>query len=381
MILARIIYAVNWYNIGSIFSSLALDFRENVAGLGLLTGSFYLGLGLGQLPGGIVAARIGPRKTAIYGTTIASLACLMSGLASEFYQIAVLRLVAGLGMAFVFAPGIALIARYFGHNMEGLAVGVYNAVYYLGGVLGLFGWAVFASFFGWRLSLESSGVLGVITGLIMLLVLPKDNTSQEFSIKRSALIGVLTDGSLILLGMELFMITGGASLVTAIMVYYIEGRMQVGPGLAGLIAGLAPTFALAGSLVAGRNYDRHKEASRMIFLSGFVMGIGLMLASITSTYEATLSTLIVGFCSGVGTTAGFSAAREVKARDEYESLAIGFVNSLQLYSGFVWPIIFSFIVVHSSYTAAWLIAGLCTLLTALATRIWRIRGSFSELFG
>lgn len=380
MILARIMYAVNWYNVGSIFSFLALDFGENVAGLGILTGSFYLGLGLGQVPGGIIAAKIGPRKTAIYGTTIASVACLMSGLASEFYQITVLRLVAGIGMAFVFAPGIALIAKYFGKGAEGLGVGVYNAMYYLGGVLGLFGWAVFASLFGWRLSLESSGVLGLITGLIMLLVLPNDNVNQEFSIKRSALLDVLTDGSLILLGMELFMITGGASLVTAIMIYYMEETMQVGPALAGLIAGLAPILALVASLLAGKNYDRRKQASRMIFFSGFVMAIGLMLASITTIYEATLSTLIVGFCSGAGSTAGFSAAREVKAGDEYEALAIGWVNSLQLYSGFVLPIIFSFIVVHSNYAAAWLIAGFCTLLTALATRIWRIRGSFSGLF-
>jgi MFS family permease len=375
LLLARIVYAVNWYNIGSIFSFLAVDFGENVSGLGILTGSFYLGLGLGQVPGGVVAAKVGPRKTAIYGTTIASLACLLSGLASEFSQIAVLRLIAGVGMAFVFAPGVALIAKHFGQGAEGLGIGVYNAMYYVGGAVGLFGWAVFAGLLGWRLSLESSGLLGLITGVIMLLVLPKDNVSHQFSIKPSTLVDVLTNGSLILLGAELFIITGGASLVTAIMIYYMEQRLLVGSSLAGLIAGLAPILALVGSLLAGRNYDRRRQASRMIFFSGFVMAIGLMLASITTIYAATLSTLIVGFCSGAGATAGFSAAREVRGGDEYEALAVGWVNSLQLYSGFVWPIIFSFIVVHSDYLAAWLVAGLFTLLVALGTRIWRIRTS------
>jgi MFS family permease len=372
LILARIIYAVNWYNVGAIFSFIALDFGENVGGLGLVTGSFYLGLGLGQVPGGIVAAKIGPKKTTILGTLTASAACLLSGLVSEFYQIIPLRLLAGLGMAFVFAPGVTLIARYFGHRAEGLGVGTYNAVFYFGGALGLFGWAIFAALSGWRLSLVSSGAVGIVTGIIMLILLPMDNLNEEFSIKRSALMNVLTDRSLILLGAKLFTITGGASLVTAIMVYYMEDTMQVSPALAGLIGGLSFMFALAASPVAGRSYDTHKNASKLLLLSGGGIAIGLALASIATISGATLSTLIVGFCSGVGTTVGFSAARDVKTWDEYEALAVGWVNSLQLFSGFIWPIIFALIVVYSSYVIAWLVAGFCTFVLALSAFLWRI---------
>jgi Na+/melibiose symporter-like transporter len=252
-------------------------------------------------------------------------------------------------------------------------VGVYNAVFYLGGALGLFGWAIFAHLFGWRLSLVSSGILGITTGIVMLALLPIDDLSEEFSIKASALANVLTDRSLILLGVELFMITGGASLVTAIMVYYMEDALQVSPALAGLIAGLSLVLALAASPLAGRSYDRQKDALRLLFLAGVGMAIGLGLASIATVFGATFSALIVGFCSGVGTTLGFSAAREVKAGGEYEPLAVGWVNSLQLSSGFVWPIIFSLIVVHSSYVMAWLVAGFCTFLLALGTFAWGTR--------
>jgi MFS family permease len=371
LILARLIYAVNWYNIGAIFSFIALDFSENVGGLGLVTGSFYLGLGLGQVPGGIVAAKIGPKKTTILGTLTASTACLLSGLVSQFYQIMPLRFLAGIGMAFVFAPGIALIARYFGHRAEGLGVGTYNAVYYLGGAVGLFGWAVFAELSGWRLSLVSSGAVGIITAVIMFIVLPMDDLKEEFTIKRSTLMDVLTNRSLILLGAKLFAITGGASLVSAIMVYYLEDTIQASPALAGLIGGLSLMFALAGSPLAGRSYDVRKNASKLLLLSGGGMGLGLALASIATISAATISTLIVGFCSGVGTTVGFSAAREVKVWDEYEALAVGWVNSLQLYSGFIWPILFALIVVHSSYMIAWLVAGSCTLILALTAFLWR----------
>jgi MFS family permease len=373
LIFARVIYAVNWYNIGSVFSLIALDFGQNVGGLGIVTGSFYLGLGLGQVPGGIIAAKIGPRRTSVLGTISASSACLLSSLTTEFYQIAILRLIAGLGMAFVFAPGVTLIARYFGRTFEGLGVGVFNAVFYLGGAVGLFGWAVFASISGWRLSLLTSGGIGLVTGLVMLILLPKDNLKEEFSIKRSALIKVLSDKSLILLGMELFGITGGASVVTAIMIYYMEDFLKASPSLAGLVVGLSPVFALIASPLAGRTFDRNKNAFTLIFLSGTAMSVGLALASITTLYGSLLSSLIVGFCSGAGTTVGFSAAREWnKAGDEYETLAVGWVNSLQLYSGFLSPIIFSFVAIHSGYIVAWLIAGLLTFVfvSSVVIRRW-----------
>jgi len=175
---------------------------------------------------------------------------------------------------------------------------------------------------------------------------------------------VLGDSSLILLGLKMFGITAGASLVTSIMVYYMEDALQSGPAFAGLIGGLALLLALVASPIAGRNFDKNKDASLPLFLSGTVMGVGLALASVATVYWATISTLIVGFCQGIGTTVGFAAAREVEAGSEYESLAVGWVNSLQLYSGFVWPIIFSFIVICSSYMLAWIIAGLFTVILA-----------------
>ena len=72
LLFARVIYSINWFNIASIFSLIALDFKQDVSLLGLLTTSFLIGVGLFQVPGGILAAIQGSRKTAIYGIIIAS---------------------------------------------------------------------------------------------------------------------------------------------------------------------------------------------------------------------------------------------------------------------------------------------------------------------
>jgi MFS family permease len=68
----RIVYAINWLNIGAVFYAMAPEFGAGVVGLGTLTSAFYLGIGLFQLPGGVVAAKWGPKKVVVFGTMLSS---------------------------------------------------------------------------------------------------------------------------------------------------------------------------------------------------------------------------------------------------------------------------------------------------------------------
>jgi MFS transporter, ACS family, glucarate transporter len=103
LLFARITYVINWFNIASIFSHISSDFKQDVSLLGLLTTSFLIGIGLFQVPGGILAAIQGSRRTAIHGIIIASSAALLCGLSSQLQQMEILRFVVGLGMALFFA--------------------------------------------------------------------------------------------------------------------------------------------------------------------------------------------------------------------------------------------------------------------------------------
>ena len=106
LLFARVIYAINWFNIASIFSFIASDFKQDVSLLGLLTTSFFIGVGLFQVPGGILAVIQGSRRTAIQGIMIASSAALLCGLSSQLQQMEILRFVVGLGMALFFSSSL-----------------------------------------------------------------------------------------------------------------------------------------------------------------------------------------------------------------------------------------------------------------------------------
>jgi MFS family permease len=80
LIIARIVYGINWFNISAIFPLIAVEFNKDVSLLGSISAAFFMGIGLMQIPAGIFAAKYNPRISAIVGIIISSSAALLCGL-------------------------------------------------------------------------------------------------------------------------------------------------------------------------------------------------------------------------------------------------------------------------------------------------------------
>jgi MFS family permease len=355
LILGRIVYAVNWFSLAAVFSLTAAELNQNVSGLGLVTATFFVGIGVFQVPGGVLAAKIGPRLTVIFGTVVASLAALLTGFAGSLVEIAVLRFFVGLGMAFVFAPGVILMARFLQEGSEGLGVGLYNAAFSLGGAVGLSGWAVLAVGVGWRNSLVTGGLLGLFSSVLVWFLVPKDSRRSDFTVEMRHLRLVLLDKWLIVLSVAMLGLQVGSTVYGNFMAYYLESAVHVSVGVAGTIASLALLFSLGSAPFAGRLFDRYGNAKRLLLASGVLMAVGVGVAFLGTVYSAILSGVLVGLASGAGFTFGFSAARAANKLDkEYETLAVSWVNSISLFGDFVPPLLYSYLVIQYGYSPAWL---------------------------
>jgi len=357
LMFGRFIYAVNWFNFAAIFTLIARDMNQNVSGLGIVVGSFYLGVSVFQIPGGLLAAKIGPKKTSVYGTLLASAAAFMTSVSTNFAEISLLRFLVGVGMAFVFAPAVILMAKYFRERAEGFSVGLFNAAFYLGGALGIFGWAVLADAWGWRESLAVSGGIGVLSGLLMLLLVPRDSIREGFSMELLEVRNVLSSRLLFLYGIGTLGVNGFASVITAFMVYYLQNSLNAGALLAGSVGALDLLASLSSALLFGKLHDRIRNPAWLMFVCGMAGVVGLELASIMSVFAAIFANIVVGFATGGALTVGFSAAREL-AHAEYETLAVSCLNSSQLIAGFFFPLLFSSTVVSFGYSSAWALSGL-----------------------
>ena len=365
LLLARVVYTINWFNIASIFYLIASDFGTNIAILGIISASFLIGVGLFQVPAGIIAAKIGARKIAIYGIMIASSAALVTGLASDTAQIILLRFIVGIGMACFFGPSVILISRYLGKESEGLGIGLLNSSHALGGIVGLFGWAILAETLGWRGTVILSGGLGIATAIILSIALVRheDEIQKEFRIKTSHVLDTLFNKSLIILGLTLLGFQAGSSMILTFSVFYLEDHLKIGAVEAGLIGSLSLVVALISSPLFGRIYDKFGNAKKLLFISGILSAISMLGLTTNSLYVLATSVIMTGFFLSAGFVIVYAKAKEInRSQPHYQTLAVSYVNGISLFGVFWVPVLFSFIVNGLGYEVAWLLGALVVIL-------------------
>lgn len=347
-------YAINWLNVGAIYALMEIDLKGGVAGLGTLTSSFFLGIGLLQVPGGILAAKWGPKKVVMIGIMLSSLSAACVSLTSQIAEAAALRFLVGAGMAFVFSPSIVIVASYLGHHRSGVNVGLFNSAYSVGGIFGLFGWTVIASLTGWRMSIALGGAIGVISGILVFFLVP-DEHDFSFNIDRSKLSAIIKDKRLIFLGLGTLSLTVGNNLISAFMTYYLHTSLGVALFLASFVAALLVSMPIFSALIGGREYDRLKKPRLLMLSADLCMATALVICAVHSLYTAIIGTVFAGIVFGVGLTTAFAAAKDLnKEPKQYDTLAISWVNCLSLFGNFGPPLVFSYLAVSLGYSAAWL---------------------------
>ena len=363
MIFSRMIYALNWMNVGAIFYLMSTDLNAGVSGLGAVTAAFYLGIGLMQVPGGVLAAKWGPKRVVVIGIFLFSFAALGTAATTDITGLAALRFVVGAGMAFVFAPGIVILSRLIRGGKSGIGVGLFNSAFDLGGLVALFGWVVVATLTGWRLSLALSGGLGVLTGVMTVLFVPGDEPRAEFSVSLRPFLNILKDRRLILIGLGLLGFDIANNVISGFMIYYLAKSLSVSGALAGGVTSLITVVPVFAAFWAGRVYDRISRHRSTTVVALLMSAAALGLAAYPSIYAAVAASALGGVVAGVGYTFAFAGARDFNTEGkEYEGLAISWVNSLHLTGSFVPPVLFSFLVESVGYSEAWLWSAALTLI-------------------
>lgn len=380
LIFARVLYAVNWFNISSIFYLIVIDFKQDISMLGLITASFLVGIGLFQVVAGILAAKYSPMKIAICGILIASVASLFSGLATELFQMIILRFIVGIGMAFFFGPSVILISDYLGKGSEGLGVALLNSAQASGAIIGIFGWVLIAQTVGWRISLVISGILGIVSGLFLVVTLArreekrkdKEQQQQQHShsgyntIKISDLRQTLLNRSLIILGLALLGIQIGWNVISTFTVFYLKDHLHISPTFAGLVGSLSLVSILVFSPVFGGIYTKVKN-SNLLLLCGVALSISISIIALNTFYAVIISLILAGFFAAGGFIIPYAKAKEIneKYQPMYQTLAVSFVNGVSLFGAFWVPLLFSSIALHSGYSLAWILGSLLTLVLVL----------------
>jgi MFS family permease len=154
----------------TLLPSVSKEFRFTLVAAGFLATIFTFGFGIAGIPGGFVLDRVSRRAVAIVGICIYSVCTALTCFSVGFYDMAIYRVVSGIGEALQNTAIFTMSGAYFAHNRT-LAFGLLNTAYGIGAFIGpRWGAHLLAQSGSWRLPLYIFSVIGLLGALAMLLV-------------------------------------------------------------------------------------------------------------------------------------------------------------------------------------------------------------------
>ncbi len=151
--------------------SLMSEFDLSAAVLGTLMAVFSLASTFFQMPAGMMLDKFGARKLLSLSVLISGLGALCFGLAESKWELALARLLMGIGSPFAFLGALYLVSRWFSHRYFAFAAGLIQLGAALGSIIGGGPLAVLVDHMGWRTSWIWIGWATLILSLLFWLVL------------------------------------------------------------------------------------------------------------------------------------------------------------------------------------------------------------------
>src|SRR5437763_2091986 len=130
---------------------LRTEWNGSSAALGWVVSAYMLGYAAAVLVVLPLTDRVRPSRVIAIGALITALANLAFAFAAhDVITGSLLRMIAGLGLAGVYMPGVRLVAQSSDPTRRGTAVGLYVAAFYLGGSLSFLATGLLLEPVGWR---------------------------------------------------------------------------------------------------------------------------------------------------------------------------------------------------------------------------------------
>ena len=150
-----------------LFPLLKSEFGVGYAALGLMVSVMYTVSGISQTMAGFIVDRYGARRVLLFGMAAGSLAMLLIGLATSYWMLVAIAVLAGMGNSVFHPADFAILNAKVNPKRLGYAFSTH-------GIGGNFGWLAapvfsigISSVYGWRAATITAGVLGlVITAFI-----------------------------------------------------------------------------------------------------------------------------------------------------------------------------------------------------------------------
>lgn len=138
------------------------QFALSNAQLGLLLSAFFWSYTPAQLPAGWLAERLDARRVLACGLAVWGVATALTGLATGFIMLLVLRVMLGLGESVMYPASMKILAQEALEGQRGRANGFLASGLFAGPAFGTLAGGLLMAWFGWRIAFVIFGCASVL---------------------------------------------------------------------------------------------------------------------------------------------------------------------------------------------------------------------------
>jgi len=165
----------------------------NKAQWGLVLAAFTLGYAIMQAPGGHFADRLGSRRLLIAAIFVWSVFTGLTGTAITLTMLIAIRLSFGFGEGLENGAQFKLVGEYFEPKERAFANSIFLSALALGPMIGSPAATWLVLHFGWQRMFYSFAVVGVVVGLLLIALLPRDGKQRERELDRNSAADLMTN--------------------------------------------------------------------------------------------------------------------------------------------------------------------------------------------
>jgi len=349
---------LNWFDVATAFPLVGKEFHVGLGSLSFLISLYIVGYGLSHVPGGMLATRIGMKRVLVLGLLVQGLAGVMSGLSYNYTELALFRVVSGVGGSVFVAMGTAAMFVWFDEKDLTLALGITGgAAFSAGAGFALYVWVYVQDATSWHTSLVLAGIFEL---LVMVLTAVTFHVPDCYPLlggakfDRAAIRASLASRDLWIYGVALLGGYGAYFTTSQLFSEYVTSVRHFAPSTGGLLSALILLAGIPGSLLGGFFADRSKNLKMYVFVPLIVVSLLLVLIPVVPNQTLWALGIAIGFFLIFGFAAWLAVpARVSHIEHQFIGTAAGLMLALAAIGGFFIPIIFGHLVSHTSFNTGW----------------------------
>lgn len=312
VIVAALGYLVDMYDL-FLFSVVRVPSLKalNVPAEQLLTEGIRLlnfqmaGMLIGGVLWGIIADKKG-RLSVLFGSIIMySLANIGNGFVTSLDQYALLRFIAGVGLAGELGAGITLVTEVLPKEIRGYGTTLVATLGVLGAILAYF----VADLFAWRISYFVGGGMGLLLLILRFNVFESGMFKQvkEKTVDRGNVMMILTNGKRFVKYMMAILVGLPIWFVVGILITF-SPEFGAAKGIEGINAGKAVMLAFSGQVfgdifsgLLSQYLKSRKRVIGLFIMLSLTMMVGYLMIPSLDLFTFYLMCALLGFCNGYWT--------------------------------------------------------------------------------